>query len=578
MQNKRTGSYYTPKILSDFLVQHIFDKYVFSENVSVLEPSCGDGIFVSALSNFTAKRLDLDILDINKEELSKAKKLISKNNKIKFKAHHQDYLDFFLNNDNKYSLVIGNPPYIKKNNMVDEQIQRCEKIHDRIVTRINGKKSKEKIKNIWPAFVEAAIMSLNETGVLCFVIPAEILQVIYAKNLRTLIMGEFDRVEVFAFNELIFEGIQQDVVALIGIKGIENINEHGFSFYQVEALDDLKEPRFTEKNNNVHRTTLDKWTNYILTDEELNFIDEHKNNYQSIKNYCDKAEVGIVSAANDYFILSDSDVLENKLNRLNNIVKPILPKGYTIPDIASFTLNDLNQLRATNKRVNFLHFPDLTKNKLGKIANDYLKKGEEEKLHERYKMTKRKNWYHVPSIWKSEGLFVKRCHMYPKFFVNEADTLATDSFYRVITKDEFNIKKLVFSFYNSLTFVLAELEGRFYGGGVLELTPNEFKNLSIPYSEDITDEQFNILDQMLRNQVDIEEILEFTNTVVLQNINTIQLEEIRKKLVLRRLKREEKFKLNMSFVPIKPKKKIKQDTRLYKRDKTPKFQQSKFVD
>lgn len=556
MQNKRTGSYYTPKILSDFLVQHIFDKYVFSENVSVLEPSCGDGIFVSALSNFTAKRLDLDILDINKGELSKAKKIISKNSKIKYKAHHQDYLDFFLSNDKKYSLVIGNPPYIKKNNMVDEQIQRCEKIHDRIIDRVNGKKSKEKIKNIWPAFVEAAIMSLNETGVLCFVIPAEILQVIYAKNLRTLIMDEFDRVEVFAFNELIFEGIQQDVVALIGVKGLDNINEHGFSFYQVEALEDLKEPRFTEKNNNVHRTTLDKWTNYILTDEELNYIDGLKNNYKPIKSYCSKAEVGIVSAANDYFILSDSDILENKLNRLNNIVKPILPKGYTIPDIATFTFNDLNQLRATNKRVNFLHFPDLAKNKLGKIVNDYLKKGEVEKLHERYKMTKRKNWYRVPSIWKSEGLFVKRCHIYPKFFVNEADALATDSFYRVITKDEFDIKKLVFSFYNSLTFVLAELEGRFYGGGVLELTPNEFKNLSIPYSENITDEQFNILDQMLRNQTSIEEILDFTNSILLSNIDLIGLEGIRKKLVLRRLKREEKFKPNMSFVPIKPKKKI----------------------
>lgn len=537
INNKITGSYYTPKVLSDFLVQHIFTKYIQSRNISVIEPSCGDGIFVSALSNVPEKKISLDILDINKEELNKTEKLITKNKNIKFKAHHQDYLNFFLTNDHKYSLVIGNPPYIKKNNMLSEQIDRCEEIHNRIITRENSKKSKEKIKNIWPAFVEAGIMSLNDNGVLCFVIPAEILQVIYARNLRTLIINEFDRVEVFAFNELIFEGIQQDVVALIGVKGLKNKNEHGFSFYQVDTLDDLREPRFTEKNNNVHRTTLDKWTNYILTDQELNFIEVLKNDYHPIKTFCKKAEVGIVSAANDYFILSDSDIKKNNLNRLQ-IIRPILPKGYTIPEVASLTDNDLNELKKQNKRVNFLHFPDVSKDKLGKIANDYISKGEELKLHLRYKMTKRKNWYHVPSVWKSEGLFVKRSHIYPNFFVNTVNALATDSFYRVVVKDQYDISKLVFSFYNSLTFVLSELEGRFYGGGVLELTPNEFKNLSIPYNKDITEKQFDKLDKMLRSNCSIEEILAFTNPILLSGVDTNRLEKIRKKLVERRLKRE----------------------------------------
>lgn len=540
INKKTTGSYYTPKILSDFLVQHIFTKYINSEEVNVLEPSCGDGIFISSLSKFANKQiLNLDILDIDEKELKKAKKHASGNTQIRCNSFHQDYLSFFLGNDFKYSLVIGNPPYIKKKNMVDVQIERCEEIRDRIAIRANKRRSKEKIKNIWPAFVEAAIMSLTDDGILCFVIPAEILQVIYAKELRTLINAEFDRVEVFAFNELIFEGIQQDVVALIGIKGLSNVDDHGFSFYQVDTLEDLKEPKFTEKNNNVHRTTLDKWTNYILTDEELNFIDKLKNEHHPIKYYCSKAEVGIVSAANDYFILSNSAIKENKLNRLNNFIKPILPKGYIIPDLVSLNLEDLNSLSDQNKRVNFLHFPDVPKDKLGKIANDYLKKGEELNLHTRYKMSKRKNWYHIPSIWKSEALFIKRCHMYPKFFVNTADSLATDSFYRVVTKEQYDVKKLVFSFYNSLTFVLAELEGRFYGGGVLELTPNEFKNLSIPYYSELTNEQFEALDKMLRTGIHIEEVLSFTNSILLPKADLAKLEAIRRKLVQRRLKREE---------------------------------------
>ena len=64
--------------------------------------------------------------------------------------------------------------------------------------------------------------------------------------------------------------------------------------------------------------------------------------------------------------------------------------------------------------------------------------------------------------------------------LNEVDMLATDSFYRVVTKEQYQDWRLVFSFYNSITLTLAELEGRFYGGGVLELIPSEFQNLLIP--------------------------------------------------------------------------------------------------
>ncbi|MEM9001054.1 MAG: N-6 DNA methylase [Bacteroidota bacterium] len=545
MSNKKnTGSYYTPKILSDFLVNHILDKYLNSKEISILEPSCGDGQFMKSMFNNNCSEffqsINLDLIDIDSDELKKAKSLIPSHEIISSKAYVSDYLKFHLESDKKYSLILGNPPYIKKENLKKEQIERCEKVHKKAKAYSDKINSNGKIKNIWPAFVEAAIMSLEDNGVLCFVIPAEVLQVKYAKELRSLIADEFDRVEVFAFNELIFEGIQQDVVAIIGVKGIRDVNEHGFSFYQVDELNDLKEPRFTEKHSNIHRTTLDKWTNYILSDEELNFVGELKSHYKSIDNYCKKAEVGIVSAANDYFILNDSELKENELNRFRSIVKPILPKGSLVPSLANFTSDDFSRLKKKDVKVNFLSFRDSPSSRFNKKIKDYLHKGEKEKLHLRYKMIKRTNWYHVPNTWVSEGLFVKRSHLYPKIFVNDSNSLATDSFYRIIIKESYNIKKLIFSFYNSLTFVLAELEGRFYGGGVLELTPNEFKYLSIPYSENIKNEDFEILDNMLRANTDIEVILKFTNSILLPNNVVSKLEDLRKKLVSRRLKNKER--------------------------------------
>jgi len=91
----------------------------------------------------------------------------------------------------------------------------------------------------------------------------------------------------------------------------------------------------------------------------------------------------------------------------------------------------------------------------------------------------RENWYYIPSVWVSEGFFMRRSSHFPVIFVNNMSVNVTDCFYRINMKSGFNIRNLSFSFLNTLTLVLAELEGRYYGGGVLELTPKEFASLYI---------------------------------------------------------------------------------------------------
>jgi len=52
MKNKKnTGSFYTPKSIADFMVRYLFDKLQDTNNISILEPSSGDGIFVKTVYN-----------------------------------------------------------------------------------------------------------------------------------------------------------------------------------------------------------------------------------------------------------------------------------------------------------------------------------------------------------------------------------------------------------------------------------------------------------------------------------------------------------------------------------------------
>jgi adenine-specific DNA-methyltransferase len=55
MKNKKlSGSFYTPKIVADFLVDYLYDKLKDKSSICVLEPSAGDGIFVISVYNLRA--------------------------------------------------------------------------------------------------------------------------------------------------------------------------------------------------------------------------------------------------------------------------------------------------------------------------------------------------------------------------------------------------------------------------------------------------------------------------------------------------------------------------------------------
>ena len=108
-------------------------------------------------------------------------------------------------------------------------------------------------------------------------------------------------------------------------------------------------------------------------------------------------------------------------------------------------------------------------------------------------------------------------------------------------KDNWDLNSFIFSFYNSLTLVFAETNGRYYGGGVLELTPSEFKKLPIPFFSIDTNEFENFTNEF-ENKKNIEEILSKYDRKILKqvlNLNDYEInkiQNIRKKLINKRMR------------------------------------------
>ena len=85
---------------------------------------------------------------------------------------------------------------------------------------------------------------------------------------------------------------------------------------------------------------------------------------------------------------------------------------------------------------------------------------------------------------------------------------------------------------------LCEYIGRFYGGGVCELVPSEFKGLAIPYRK-INKHSVDQLDHMFRDGVKIEKVIDYVDDIVLSGLSHDErkyLIDVRKRYLDRRLK------------------------------------------
>lgn len=547
---KQDGSFYTPRRLADYIVYRLFGEggYDFDSPLSVLEPSVGDGIFIDALLNGNYYKEEKELLkDSDIPHLSVDAVEIDKDVALKFTAkaktyskahgivnvHQGDGLKYFLQNTKKYDLIIGNPPYVRRRNMLTETQELCAQVHEA------AEMVDKKPKNLWTSFFAGAKKSLKSKGVIAYVLPTDLLQVKYAQEIREILYNEFERVEIFSLNWIYFDDIEQDVVILICSNG------HGKSrpkFCHINSLEDLERPKHYEDYDNSQRTTLNKWTNYLLSAQEFELLDTiyEKIKPQPVRYYCDSG-AGIVTAANDFFIVNQR--VMDKYD-LRQIAKPAIKKSSSMFPAVILTENDLNTKAKEGAEVFFLDFPDKPKDKLPDSYQAYLKIGEDQNLNGRYKMLLRNNWYAVPSVWNSEAFFTKRSNIFPRIITNDAAAYVTDAFYRIRMKDKKDVRSFAFAFHNTVTFIYAELGGRFYGGGVLELTPNEFKDLPVPnVIERIDSHNLTVLDEMMRSGQTISNVLDFTDDVILKKgygLSSEDISRLRKiylKLLRRRLKK-----------------------------------------
>lgn len=512
MNDKATGSYYTPLELVKYMTEFIEKRLQINK---ILEPSAGDGRFIDIL-----RRLDCTIhaIEIDNEKSD----YLKKKGYVNLNITCADFIDYAIKHQETYSLIIGNPPYISKKNLSEDQRKGSIKLLD----YFNLPHSL--FQNLWVSFILGSIKLLSPNGAIFFVLPFEFLQVQYAEKLRNFLETKFNTIEIITFEEKVFEQIEQDV-CLVYLRNEKDEKP----FIKYSTIKSINQTQITFESIIMRNKPLKKWSNCILNDFETEFIKKISLRYPKIKDF-GEISPGIVTGANNFFIINQTTA--NKLQMVEGYLE-ILSKSADVVDKLIFYNEDLDILLQNDKRVILLNLNDIKEETFTYQLKKYLLSGEQEKINERYKCSKRKRWYDVPIVKSGEISFFKRFNIIPRIIVNDGQVHTTDIAYNIRFNKKIDKMSFVFCFYNSLTLVLCEYNGRFYGGGVGELVPNEFKDLHIPYQL-VEREQVIVLDTMFREKRNFTDIIDYVDRIVL-NLPKDQkdlLQDIRNRYLKRRLK------------------------------------------
>ena len=483
-EDKLRGGYYTSSEVADWLCQWAIQ----SSSDRVLEPSCGNGSILEAAASrllalgASAKQVGSQLrgVEIIEPEAAAARARLEEG-LGQYATAVVEKGDFFgwwgASEQPAFDVIVGNPPFIRYQSFPEPHRSRAmAMMGDQGLTP-------NRLTNIWVPFVVAATASLKKGGRLALVLPAEILQVTYAAQLRSYLTDHFTRIDIVTCNELFFEKAEQEVVLLLADGALAKAspkNTCRVAMSQAATVAELisSEPAALLKRAEpkVIRHDSEKWLKYFLDNRQIDFMREMRSSEITAPMSSHASiDVGVVTGKNEFFVLTEQQVTALGL------------EGYTTPIVSRSAQlkgtrlgkTDWKGLSAAGDRVHLLNISAAQASGLSAKIRRYIEEGERNAFHRGYKCSIRKPWFTVPSVWTPDGFAFRQIYDFPRMVLNDSGATSTDTIHRLSSKGA-KPERIIANTYTWLTAASAEIEGRSYGGGVLELEPTEAERLLMP--------------------------------------------------------------------------------------------------
>ena len=407
------GQYFTPNIVADFMIS-LAD---ISKKSAILEPSCGEGIFLKLLQEKGYDKVTAYEID---------PQLATDFNFVKYES--------FISADiqKEYDLIIGNPPYIRWKNLEKE-------LKEELATNYLWNKYFNSLCDYLYIFILKSIEVLKENGQLIFICPEYWMNTTHALGLRNYMAknGYFEK--IYHFNETpIFSNAAVSIVVFKYVKSknkssnIEVVKYYKNKVITLEVLNELQNPSSTsneiERFQAAHFEVNKRW---LLTNKEVSdtisefekkcannnrkpidlFGNSQETDYHTIGTICDIGN-GMVSGLDKTFQLNGEVLNVNEKKHSINVIKAKNLSPFTYNDITKYIFANSIQEESELKE----NYPSFY-NKLKPV---------QEKLDKRYQYGRKINFW--------EWVFLRNYNLFnaakPRIFVPCKERISNKEYFR----------------------------------------------------------------------------------------------------------------------------------------------------
>ena len=480
---KARGAFFTPlpvaRFLCDWAVKSVDDK--------ILEPSCGEAVFLHEVGRSGRHEGALDGVELHPPSAAESERTLRAEG-IQATIRSGDFFEHVP--DGSYDAVVGNPPYVRYQDFSGEARLKAREAALRAGVSLTG------LASSWAAFTVHSALFLKEGGRLGLVLPAELLTVNYAADVRRFLMQHFRSVGLVLFVDRVFPGVQEEVVLLLadGFDPSGTIGTDHCDIFQVQDAAALS--GFAMGRKWKPSSPSAKWSGLMVSAAaDAAYISATASSgFTDLQGWGDTT-LGMVTGNNKYFALSPARVRE--LGLLPDDVIRLSPPGSRHLRGLSFTYA-AHSTMGNQGAATWLFRPAANPSS---AARKYIEAGEAAGVDLAYKCRVRKPWWRVPYVRPADLFLTYMNADTPRVTTNHAGAHHLNSVHGIFLRPEYRsigAQLLPLATLNSVTLLGAETVGRAYGGGMLKLEPREADVLPVPAASLIVEHRTKLLDRRRR--------------------------------------------------------------------------------
>ncbi len=301
---RQHGDVFTKPEVVDFMLDEV--GYVASANlsdISIMEPSCGEGEFVVEIVKRLKKSSEHWGFDLNKayhkcvtaSDIDRRKveicvqRISCEAPEIEHPEQNIHTEDYLLSQHHAFDIIVGNPPYIRYEEIPQDKLP-LYKSFSTFYYR----------PDMYIFFFEKSLSQLKPNGQHCFICANRWMKNKYGKRLRTLVASHYNLRKIINMEGA--NAFEEEVLAYPAITVISNERvTDGVQYAQIKEVAQIRDSQYT-----LLRVPLgDDWSNVFTT---------HKQELSLIEEQGFKIGIGVATGADSIFISKNlKDEVENDL-------------------------------------------------------------------------------------------------------------------------------------------------------------------------------------------------------------------------------------------------------------------------